>query len=69
MATNINKVFSGYQLCDFSTNHQHFRDHLYPHHQGSDSPDDGSRDVSETLVVALMVGTDMVPEMLVVLTN
>jgi hypothetical protein len=69
MATNINKVFSGYQLCDFGKNRQHFRDHLYPHHQCSDSPDDGSRDVSETLVVALMVGTDMVPETLVVLTN
>jgi hypothetical protein len=31
-ATNINKIFSGYQPCQFVTNRR-FRDQLRPHHQ------------------------------------
>jgi hypothetical protein len=32
LAAEINKVFSGYQPCQFIKNHQCFRDHLCPHH-------------------------------------
>jgi hypothetical protein len=32
----FNKVFMGYQPWQFVKNHQHFRDHLCPHHQGND---------------------------------
>jgi hypothetical protein len=35
-ATNINKVFSGYQRCQLIKSHQHFRDHFCPHHQDND---------------------------------
>jgi hypothetical protein len=48
MATNINKVFSGYQPCQLVKNHRRFRDHLCPH-QGYDD-------------TALMTGSAMVPE-------
>jgi hypothetical protein len=34
IATNINKVFSGYQPCHFIKN-QHLRDHLEPSHHGN----------------------------------
>jgi hypothetical protein len=34
--TNINEVFSGYQACQFIKNHQRFRGHLCPYHQGND---------------------------------
>jgi hypothetical protein len=55
MVTNINKIYLGYQPCQIAKN-QHFRDLLCPHHHGND---DGE-------IITLMMGTEMVPEMLVV---
>jgi hypothetical protein len=39
MMTNIEKDFSGYQLCYFIKNHQRFRDHLCSCYQGTDDLD------------------------------
>jgi hypothetical protein len=39
MATNMNKVLSGYQPCSFVKNRQYLGDHLCPHHQDSDGGD------------------------------
>jgi hypothetical protein len=34
---NVNKVFSGHRPCQFVKDHQRFRDHLCPHHQGNET--------------------------------
>jgi hypothetical protein len=40
MATNFNKMFSGYQLCHLIKNYRRFGNHLCPHHQGYDIRND-----------------------------
>jgi hypothetical protein len=34
---NVIKVFSGHRPCQFVKDHQRFRDHLCPHHQGNET--------------------------------